>query len=1110
MASTSGTHLSREFFELIKSIGESRSKQEEDRIIAREILVLKNKLNPWQKQNPAAGKAAKYNTAAENPNFSTKKKTKEFLVRLLYVEMLGHDASFGYIKATELAASTNIVHKRVGYLVSGACLSPEHEFRFMLVNQMQRDLNSQNVLENCAALLAVTRIITPDMVPAVSADVNKLLGHASETVRKKAIITLHRLHQLNSEVVTADDFIEKLRRVLCDRDPAVMGASLNVIESMATVNPQPFKDLTSSLVSILKQIIEHRLPSEFDYHRMPAPWMQMGILRILALLAAGDAQYSSDCYEVVSECLKRADVGANAGYAVVYECIRTITHMYPNPTLLEAAAESISRFISSRSHNLKYLGVTGLASIVESHPQYAAAHQMAVVECLEDPDETLQRRTLELLYKMTNPVNVEFITSKLLSFLEDTTDPFLKQDLTIKIGTIAERYAPSQSWYISSVTKLFELCGDLVSVEVAHNLMTMIAEGDEEEDEEVNMALRQDAVDLYAELLLSSKKKKIPKILVETVAWVLGEYAYLSEEYSLDEILEALCSLARKRGGSLSQRRFLVAAIMKLVAQMGNCPPCAAHVIDEYTKSSDVDLQQRCLEFQNLLTSATDVLGKVLPVDASCEDVDADVNLSFLNGYVMEAKQVRGCMDYNPSAFVDDDDEEEEYLRGAGRRPKTTVNLTPYEKPKDPREYKVDLQRMQQASTTKAAYPSAPYAAQTAAVAPNTSLSGAFAGISQPPARPAIGAPAAPPVISSEPALNVRNVANVWGAKPPTPAPAPVQAAGAPGVPPKFGQQPGSATAVAAQQSAYGGGGYGGWQNNPAPAASTPVAPAPSGPRELTEKEKMAAALFGGIGGAAMPAAGATSVAASRAATRKQRATPAPAPASAPPPAAVIAPAPVSAPVPVQAPVETPAVEVDLLDMMSFGDAPSVSSVPLPPIDVFAPGPVPMSAPVPLVQAPAPAPAAAPIYAMLDPFAAEGLLGGLSDKPLTSFPKASKFQYQGHTLNPSVITTPQFGQFWGSCPATSPSSIVASQTKVPHLDALMSILEECGLHKVETIAATNEGIAAGNLASDGKIVLVHSKMTPQPGGSNKVDVIVKSSDGAMGGALAAFISNQLR
>jgi AP-4 complex subunit epsilon-1 len=54
--------------------------------------------------------------------------------------MLGQDASFSYIKAVELCASTSIVQKRAGYLCASLFLSPEHEFRFMLVNQIQRDM----------------------------------------------------------------------------------------------------------------------------------------------------------------------------------------------------------------------------------------------------------------------------------------------------------------------------------------------------------------------------------------------------------------------------------------------------------------------------------------------------------------------------------------------------------------------------------------------------------------------------------------------------------------------------------------------------------------------------------------------------------------------------------------------------------------------------------------------------------------------------------------------------------------------------------------------------------------------------------------------------------
>ncbi len=93
LAKKAGPVWSREFDQLIRAIGECKSKAEEDAIIAREVEILKPRL-----------KDAK----------ADKRFLKEILVRLMYVEMLGHDASWGHVKALQACSDTNLLTKKVG------------------------------------------------------------------------------------------------------------------------------------------------------------------------------------------------------------------------------------------------------------------------------------------------------------------------------------------------------------------------------------------------------------------------------------------------------------------------------------------------------------------------------------------------------------------------------------------------------------------------------------------------------------------------------------------------------------------------------------------------------------------------------------------------------------------------------------------------------------------------------------------------------------------------------------------------------------------------------------------------------------------------------------
>ena len=86
--------------------------------------------------------------------------------------------------------------------------------------------------------------------------------------------------------------------------------------------------------------------------------MQIRLLKILALLGSGDKLASENMYTVIGDIFRKCDSSSNIGNAVLYECICCVSSIYPNPKLLEAAAEVISRFLKvCFVHCVVYLSV---------------------------------------------------------------------------------------------------------------------------------------------------------------------------------------------------------------------------------------------------------------------------------------------------------------------------------------------------------------------------------------------------------------------------------------------------------------------------------------------------------------------------------------------------------------------------------------------------------------------------------------------------------------------------------------------------------------------------------------------------------------------------------
>ncbi|XP_022795045.1 AP-4 complex subunit epsilon-like [Stylophora pistillata] len=641
---------SRAFESLVRAIGEAKSKQDEDRIAKKELGVLKDKLM--------------------QPDTSAKQ-MREYLVRLIYCEMLGHHASFGYVEAIKFAQQSNLLYKRVGYLAVSLFLHENHELIVLLINTIQKDLHSTNVAEVCYALTVLCKLINKDMMPALLPQVLELVQNKRDIIRKKAIMALQSLYRKNPSAIP--NVKELAMKATCDKDPGVVSSSLHVFYELVKAEPSEYKDLVSGFISLQKAILEGKIAKEYDYHGVAAPWIQMKNLRLMALLGADDQKTSKKLYPILGSTLSKLHTNSLISYAVAYECTRTITSIYPDKSLIDKAARCVGLFLVAKTNDIKYLGINILTSLIQMGSGFVMepSYQRIVIDCLDDPDETLKRKTLDLLCHITNASNVETVCEKLLSYLKSTTDSYFRTELVDRTTELAERYAPDNTWFILTINEVFELGGSLVREGVAHNLMRLLAEGNE--DEEADNEIRRFAVLSYINLL---EKPVLPDILVWIICWVLGEYSYTAPEYEPAFILEQLFSLMDRTFQDPSTKAWIVTAVGKLTSQVGQMCATTRDWLEKHVSGVDVELRQRCSEIQKL-SENTFLMQSVLPIDGCCEDLEVDESLSFLDDVVSEALS-KGASPYKAlserrtAARIKDVPESE-----------PTLKFTPYENPMD-------------------------------------------------------------------------------------------------------------------------------------------------------------------------------------------------------------------------------------------------------------------------------------------------------------------------------------------------------------------------------------------------------------------------------------------
>jgi AP-3 complex subunit delta-1 len=331
------------------------------------------------------------------------------LLKLVYLEMFGHDMGWASFNVLEVMSSQKYPHKRIGYLAAVQSFRPDTEVLMLAENLLKKDLTSPDKTLIHLPLNAIPHLINPSMANSLLADLLPRLSHSHPAVKKKTIVTLYRLAVVYPETLRPAWPKIKERLLDEDEDPTVTAAIVNVVCELGWRRPQDFLPLAPRLFELLTQGGNN--------------WMAIKIIKLFSQLTPLEPRLVRKLLPPLTNIIK-----TTPAMSLLYECINGIIQ----GGIMEVAVgttegDEVARLCVSKLRamlvvqgdpNLRYVALLAFAKITASHADLVADHQDVILECIDDADISIRTRALDLVVDMVNSNNLQMVVERLLKQLK--------------------------------------------------------------------------------------------------------------------------------------------------------------------------------------------------------------------------------------------------------------------------------------------------------------------------------------------------------------------------------------------------------------------------------------------------------------------------------------------------------------------------------------------------------------------------------------------------------------------------------------------------------------------------------------------------------------------
>ncbi|CAH8545722.1 unnamed protein product [Schistosoma turkestanicum] len=450
--------------------------------------------------------------------------------------MLGYDISWAVFNIVEVMSSQKFTFKRIGYLAASQSLHAGTDVLMLATNLIRKDLMSCNLYDAGIALSGVACFINPDLATDLYSDILGLINSPKPYLRKKAVLLLYKVFLNYPEALRI--CFSQLKDKLDDPDPGVQSAAVNVICELARKNPKNYLSLSPIFFKLMTTSSNN--------------WVLIKIIKLFGALTPLEPRLGKKLIGPLTNLIH-----STSAMSLLYECINTVVAVLisissgipSHQASIQLCIQKLRILIEDSDQNLKYLGLLAMRKILLYHPQSVQPHKDLILSCLDDKDESIRLRALDLLHGMVSKTNLIDIVKHLMIHIGNASSGLhYRNELLSKVVYICSqdnyRNVTSFEWYVTVLVELARIDGIRNGELLAAQLMDVSIRVPTVR----TFCVEQMAIllDISQSLTSEGKQNAIQETL-RAAAWICGEYA--NSLNNPEQTLNSIVSIALELPG---------------------------------------------------------------------------------------------------------------------------------------------------------------------------------------------------------------------------------------------------------------------------------------------------------------------------------------------------------------------------------------------------------------------------------------------------------------------------------------------------------------------------------------------------------------------------------